>query len=82
MFKFKVSQKLREQIINIIDDLVDKIAPGYLPPNSFFSFDYRTAIYEATYKSLWSEFGRRHSEYVEYLMAVNLFMGRGSICFP
>lgn len=66
MFKFNVSQELREQIVNIIDDLVDKIAPGYLSPNSIFRFDYRIAIYEAAYKSLWSEFGRRRFEYVNY----------------
>ena len=30
---FAVSEGLREQTINIINDLVDDIAPGYLPPN-------------------------------------------------
>ncbi len=66
MFKFNVSQKLREQIVNIIDDLVDEIAPGYLPPNSIFPLNYRKAIYEEVYKSLWSEFGRRRFEDVDY----------------
>lgn len=61
-----VSQELREQIVNIIDDLVDKIAPGYLLPNPIFPFDYRTAIYEAAYKSLSAEFGMRRFEYVDY----------------
>ena len=31
MFKFNVSRELREQIVNIIDDLVDEIAPGVAP---------------------------------------------------
>ena len=66
MFKFNVSQELREQIVNIIDDLVDEIAPGYLPPNSIFPLNYREAIYEEVYKSLWNEFGRRRFEYVDY----------------
>lgn len=66
MFKFNVSQELREQIVNIIDDLVDEIAPGYLPPNSIFPLNYRKAIYEEVYKYLWNEFGRRCSEYVDY----------------
>lgn len=66
MFKLNVSQELREQIVNIIDDLVDKIAPGYLLPNPIFPFDYRTAIYEAAYKSLSAEFGMRRFEYVDY----------------
>ena len=57
-----VSQELREQIVNIIDDLVDEIAPGYLPPNSISSLNYRAAIYEEVYKYLWSEFGRRRFE--------------------
>ena len=66
MFKFNVSRELREQIVNIIDDLVNDIAPGYLSPNSFSRFDYRTAIYEAAYKSLSAEFGMRRLEYVDY----------------
>ena len=66
MPKFKDSQELREQIVNIIDDLVDKIAPGYLLPNPYFPFDYRMAIYQVVYKSLWSEFGKRRSEDVNY----------------
>ena len=66
MLKFNVSQELREQIVNVIDDLVDRIAPGYLSPNSISRFDYRMAIYEAAYKSLWSEFGKRRVEYVNY----------------
>ena len=40
-----ISQKLREQTINIVTDLVDGIAPGYLLPNPYFPFDYRNAIY-------------------------------------
>ena len=66
MPKFKDSQELREQIVNIIDDLVDRIAPGYLLPNPYFRFDYRMAIYENFYKSLWREFGRRRSKNVDY----------------
>ena len=66
MFKFNVSQELREQIVNIIDDLVDEIAPGYLLPNPIFPLNYREAIYKEVYKSLWSEFGRRRLEYVDY----------------
>lgn len=61
-----VSQELREQIVNIIDDLVDKIVPGYLLPNPIFPFDYRTAIYEAAYKSLSAEFGMRRFENANY----------------
>ena len=74
MFKFNVSQELREQIVNIIDDLVDKIAPGYLLPNPIFPFDYRTAIYEAAYKSLSAEFGMRRFEYVDYRREVFDFL--------
>jgi hypothetical protein len=66
MFKFNVSQELREQIVSIIDDLVDEIAPGYLPPNSISPLNYREAIYEEVYKALWNEFGRRRFEYVDY----------------
>ena len=33
-----VSQGLREQIVNIMDDLVNEIAPDYLDPNPFFRF--------------------------------------------
>ena len=66
MFNFNVSQELREQIVNIMDDLVDKIAPGYLPPNLIFPLNYRTAIYEKVYKYLWREFGRRRFENANY----------------
>ena len=62
----KVSPELREQIVNIIDDLVNQITLGYLFPNPVFRYDYKTAIYERVYKSLWSEFGRRHFENVNY----------------
>ena len=66
MFKSNVSQELKEQIVNIIDDLVDEIAPGYLPPNSIVPLNYREAIYEEVYKYLWNEFGRRRFEDVDY----------------
>ena len=66
MLKFNVSPELREQIVNIIDDFVDRIAPGYLLPNPHFPFDYRMAIYEHVYKNLWREFGKRRSEDVNY----------------
>ena len=66
MLKSNVSKELREQIINILDDLVDGIAPGYLLPNSFLPFNYRNAIYEEAYKSLSIEFGVRRLEYVDY----------------
>ena len=66
MFKFNVSTELREQIINIIGDLVDKIAPGYRTPNSFSRFDYKEAIYERVYKFVWDELGMRRFEYVNY----------------
>ena len=59
MFKFNVSQELREQIVNIIDDLVDQIAPGYLSPNPFYNFDYKENIYRIVYKFLWDELGMR-----------------------
>ena len=74
MSKFNISQELREQIVNIIDDLVDDIAPGYLSPNSIARFDYRTAIYEAAYKSLSAEFGMRRFEYVDYRREVFDFL--------
>ena len=74
MFKFNVSQELREQIVNIIDDLVDEIAPGYLLPNPIFPLNYRKAIYEEVYKSLWSEFGRRRFEDVDYRAEVFDFL--------
>ena len=61
-----VSPELREQIVNIIDDLVNEIAPGYLLPNTIFPFDYKKAIYENVYKDLWREFGKRRSEYADY----------------
>ena len=63
---FDVSKELREQTINIIDDLVDEIAPGYLSLNLRFDFNYRVVIYEEIYKYLWSEFGRRRFENVDY----------------
>ena len=74
MFKFNVSQELREQIINIIDDLVDKIAPGYLLPNPIFPFNYREAIYEKVYKSLSAEFGMRRFENANYRREVFSFL--------
>ena len=66
MPKFKDSQELREQIVNIIDDLVNDIVPGYLLPNTIFPFDYKKAIYKNVYKDLWREFGKRRSEYADY----------------
>ena len=33
-----VSPELREQIVNIVDDLVDRISPDYLLPNPIFPF--------------------------------------------
>ena len=61
-----VSQGLREQIVNTIDDLVDRIVPGYLPPNPFSGFDYKEAIYEIVYKFVWDELGMRRYENVNY----------------
>ena len=61
-----VSQKLREQIINIVTDLVDDIAPGFLVPNPFFPLDYQERIYEQIYKSLWDEFGKQRFESAFY----------------
>lgn len=66
MPKFKDSQKLREQTINIIDDLVDRIAPGYFSLNLRIDFNYRVVIYEEIYKYLWNKFGMRRSENVDY----------------
>ena len=66
MPKFNASQELREQIVNIIDDLVNEIVPGYLLPNTIFRFEYKKAIYERVYKKLWREFGKRRSEYADY----------------
>ena len=74
MFKFNVPQKLREQIVNIIDDFVDKVAPGYLPPNPIFPKNYREGIYEEMYKSLSAEFGMRRFEYVDYRPEVFNFL--------
>ena len=65
-----ISQELREQIINIIDDLVDRITPGYLPPNSFSLFDYKKAIYEGVCKSVWDELGMRCVEKLNYREAL------------
>ena len=62
---FEVSEGVREQTINIIDDLVDDIAPGYLSPN-LFGFDYEMAIYERVYKFLLDELGMRRFENVYY----------------
>lgn len=61
-----VSPELREQIVNIVDDFVDEIALGYLPPNSIFPLNYREAIYEKVYKELWSKFGQRRFANVNY----------------
>ena len=66
MFKFNVSQKLREQTINIIDDLVNDIVPGYLSPNRISRFDYKTAIYKRVYKFLLDELGIRRCDYADY----------------
>ena len=63
---FNVSQELREKTINTIDDLVNDIAPGYLIPNPIFRLNYTATIYEEIYKYLWSEFGRRRYENVDY----------------
>ena len=61
-----VSQKLREQIINIVTDLVDGIAPGYLVPNPIFPLDYQERIYNQIYKYLWDEFGKKRFESAFY----------------
>ena len=74
MFKFNVSQELREQIVNIIDDLVYKIAPDYLLPNPFLPFNYLEAIYEEVYKSLSTEFGMRRFENANYHREVFNFL--------
>ena len=74
MPKFKDSQELREQIINIIDDLVNEIVPGYLLPNTIFPFDYKKAIYENVYKDLWREFGKRRSQNAFYRSEVFDFL--------
>ena len=74
MPKFKDSQELREQIVNIIDDLVNDIVPGYLLPNTFFPFDYKKAIYENVYKDLWREFGKRRSQNAFYRSEVFEFL--------
>ena len=65
-----VSPELREQIVNIIDDLVDRIAPGYLQSNRLPHFDYEKAIYEIVYKFVWDELGMRRYENVNYRNAV------------
>ena len=57
MLKFNVSPELREQIINIIDDLVDKICLDVV---------HKEAMYEEFYKSLWDELGIRRFEYVDH----------------
>jgi hypothetical protein len=74
MPKFKDSQVLRGQIVNIIEDLVEGIVPGYLSPNSFSRFDYSTEIYKHVYKKLWREFGRKRSEYADYRDEVSDFL--------
>ena len=61
-----VSKELREQTINIIDDLVNEVAPGYLRPNFLLFRGYQKEIYERVYKSLWDEFGKRRFENVNY----------------
>ena len=63
---FDVSEGLREQTINIIDDLVNEIAPGYLRPNPFSHFDYKEPIYERVYKFVWDELAERRFENVYY----------------
>ena len=63
---FDVSDGLREQTINIIDDLMNEIAPGYLRPNPFSHFDYKEPIYERVYKFVWDELGERRFENVYY----------------
>lgn len=61
-----VPPELREQTINIIDDLVDDIAPDYLLPNPIFRLDYKMAIYERVYRFLLDELGERRFEKVYY----------------
>ena len=61
-----VPQELREQTVNVIDDLVNEVAPEYLVPNPIFPLDYREQIYKRIYKSLWDEFGKRRFENVNY----------------
>ena len=63
---FDVSQGLREQIINIVDDLVGRIAPGYLPPNRILFRGYQEQIYNRVYKFLWDELGMRRFENINY----------------
>ena len=74
MPKFKDSQELREQIVNIIDDLVEEIAPGYLSFGTFSRVDYSTEIYERVYKKLWREFGKRRSQNAFYRSEVFEFL--------
>lgn len=69
-----VSQRLRDQIVNMTDDLVKGIAPGYISPDSFNPVDYEKAIYEHVYKSLWREFGKSRSEYATYRYEVLDFL--------
>ena len=52
-----VYDRLRNQTINIIDDLVDKIVPDV---------DYKKVIYEEGYESLCDEFGLRRFRYVNH----------------
>ncbi|RKU25499.1 hypothetical protein C6497_15600 [Candidatus Poribacteria bacterium] len=61
-----VSPKLREQIVNIVDDLVERISPGYLLPNIFFPLNYEEVIYKEVYIFLWNEFGMRRFENANY----------------
>ena len=67
-------RKLREQIINIVTDLVDDIALGYLVPNPIFPFDYQEGIYEEAYKYLWDEVGIPRSESAFYQYEIFEFL--------
>ena len=69
-----VSQKLREQTINIIVDLVNDIAPGYLPPNRILFRGYQEAIYKRVYKSLSDELGVRRFENINYRDQISYFL--------
>ena len=69
-----VSQKLREQIINIIDDLVEGIAQGYLSLDSFDPVNYSREIYEHVYKDLWREYGKMRSRNASYRSEVFEFL--------
>ena len=61
-----VPRKLREQVINIVFDLVNQIAPGYLPPNVIFFPGYHKEIYKVAYKYLWDELGEERLELDSY----------------